>query len=48
MLEHGDLIKDGDTIDDDEAERVNVQYAVSQLTGAPVLRLSPEPTPLER
>lgn len=48
MLEHGDLIKDGDTIDDDDAERVNVQYAVSQLTGAPVLRLSPEPTPLER
>ena len=46
MLEHGEGINDGDTIEDEEAERMNVKHRVSFLNGAPVLRVGPDPTPL--
>jgi hypothetical protein len=47
MLEHGEGINDGDTIGDEEAERINVKHRVSFLNGAPVLRVGPDPTPLD-
>jgi uncharacterized protein DUF4261 len=48
MLEHGDAIEDGDTIGDEEAARINVLHRVSHRNGAPVLRLDPDPAPLDR
>jgi hypothetical protein len=47
MLEHGEGINDGDTIEDEEAERMNVKHRVSFLNGAPVLRVGPDPSPLD-
>jgi hypothetical protein len=48
MLEHGDQINDGDTIGDEETERISVKHRVSPLNCAPVLRVGPDSGPLDR
>jgi len=47
MLERGDRIDDGDTIDASEPERINVKHRVSFLNGSAVLRVGPDSTPLD-
>lgn len=41
LVEHGDVIKDGDTIGGSDGERIRVSHATSaDFAGVPVLRIS--------
>jgi len=45
MVEHGDLVRDGDTIGEQQDERIEVHHGFSRFDGKPVLRIGPEPVP---
>jgi uncharacterized protein DUF4261 len=49
LIEHGSVIKDGDTIGISEADRIKVHYRTSRFTGSPVITVGSErPTPGRR
>ena len=46
LIEHGDVVKDGDTFGGSEAERMTVRHAMSaHLPDLPILRITPTPRP---
>src|SRR5262249_23136872 len=41
LIQHGDVVKDGDTMGESEADRIRVRIASSKrLGGAPILRIA--------
>jgi hypothetical protein len=49
LIEHGNVVKDGDTVGGSETERIKIRHALSRrIGGMPVLRVTPDGRDLRR